>query len=82
MLAFLLPSALPLAAFTLGPMVSAAWVSLQQWNLLAPMKWVGLDNYARLLTDPGTGEIFLHTLYYIVGYLPIVYVGVWPSRWP
>ena len=25
--------------------------------------------------DPDTGEVFLHTLFYIVGYLPLVYVG-------
>jgi multiple sugar transport system permease protein len=74
-LAFLLPSALPLAAFTLGPMIAAAWVSLNQWNLLSAMKFVGLDNYVKLLTDPATGDVFLHTLYYIVGYLPLVYIG-------
>jgi len=74
-LAFLLPSALPLLAFTLGPMLAAAWVSLNQWNLLAPMKFVGLGNYIKLLTDPETGDVFLHTVYYVVGYLPIVYVG-------
>jgi len=74
-LAFLLPSAIPLAAFVLGPMVAAAWISLQNWNLISPMQFVGFDNYANLLTDPETGAVFLHTLYYIVGYLPLVYVG-------
>lgn len=74
-LAFILPSAIPLVLFTLGPMVAAAWVSLHEWNLLAPMTWVGLDNYASLLADPRTGDVFLHTVYYIVGYLPLVYVG-------
>lgn len=74
-LAFLLPSAIPLALFVLGPMLAAAWVSLNEWNLIAPMEFVGLGNYASLLSDPRTGEVFLHTLYYIVGYLPLVYVG-------
>ncbi len=55
-LAFLLPSAIPLVLFVLGPMVAAAWISLTEWNLLAPAKWVGLDNYATLLTDPETGD--------------------------
>jgi multiple sugar transport system permease protein len=73
--AFLLPSALPIAIFVLLPMVQAAWISMTEWNLLTPPEWVGLDNYANLLTDPETGEIFLHTVYYIVGYLPLVYVG-------
>jgi multiple sugar transport system permease protein len=72
---FLLPSLIPLLLFVIGPMLSAAWTSLHSWNLIGPMKWVGLDNYAFLLTDPATHQAFLHTVYYIVGYLPIVYVG-------
>ncbi|WP_448811460.1 carbohydrate ABC transporter permease [Agromyces bauzanensis] len=74
-LAFLLPSAIPLALFVLGPMVAAAWISLTEWNLLAPAKWVGLDNYVKLLTEPETADVFLHTVMYIVGYLPLVYIG-------
>ncbi|WP_439592164.1 carbohydrate ABC transporter permease [Microbacterium sp.] len=73
--AFLLPSAIPIAVFVLLPMIQAAWISMTEWNLLTPPEWVGLSNYATLLTDPETGEIFLHTVYYIVGYLPLVYVG-------
>jgi multiple sugar transport system permease protein len=72
---FLLPSAVPLAAFTLAPMVQAAWISLHEWNLIAPMTWVGLDNYAELLRDPATRASFGHTLQYIIGYLPLVYIG-------
>jgi multiple sugar transport system permease protein len=65
----------PLLAFTIGPMVGAAWISLHEWNLLSPMEWVGLDNYAALLGDPATARTFGNTLLYIVGYLPLVYVG-------
>ena len=72
---FLLPSLIPLLAFIIGPMIAAAWTSLHSWNLIGPMKWVGLDNYTTLLTDPGTQQAFLHTVYYIVGYLPLVYIG-------
>lgn len=74
-LVFLLPSLIPLLSFVIGPMISAGWTSLHSWNLIGPMQWVGLDNYAFLLSDPDTGEAFLHTVYYIVGYLPLVYVG-------
>jgi multiple sugar transport system permease protein len=74
-LAFILPSAVPLTMFVLGPMVAAAGVSLTKWNLLAPPKFVGFDNYAGLLADPHTAEVFAHTLFYILGYLPLVYVG-------
>jgi multiple sugar transport system permease protein len=72
---FLLPSALPLLFFTIVPMFAAFWISLHQWNLVGPMKWVGADNYVRLINDPGTQGAFLHTVYYIVGYLPLVYIG-------
>ncbi|MEO7146360.1 MAG: sugar ABC transporter permease [Terrimesophilobacter sp.] len=74
-LAFLLPSAIPLLMFTLGPMVAAAWISLTKWNLLLPPTFVGVDNYTKLLSDPRTGDVFLHTVYYIAGYLPLVYIG-------
>ncbi|HET8868133.1 MAG TPA: sugar ABC transporter permease [Agrococcus sp.] len=74
-MAFLAPSAIPLALFTLWPMLNAAWISLHEWNLIGDMEFVGLDNYATLLTDVTTWNVVLHTLYYIVGYLPLVYLG-------
>ena len=74
-LLFLAPSAIPLVMFTFIPMVKAGWTSLHSWNLLSPMKWVGFDNYAFLIHDPQTQHAFLNTLYYIVGYLPLVYIG-------
>lgn len=74
-LLFLLPSAVPLALFTLYPMAGALWVSLHEWNLLSPMRWVGMQNYADLLADRRTLAAFAHTLYYLAGYLPLVYLG-------
>jgi len=64
-----------LMAFTIVPMVSSLWVSLHKWNLISPMQWVGVDNYRNLLTDPNTRDVFQHTLIYVLGYLPLVYVG-------
>lgn len=72
---FLAPSAIPLLLFVLVPMIRAAWNSLHEWNLIAPMKWVGLDNYVELAGDPETRAAFGHTLYYIVGTLPLVFFG-------
>lgn len=72
---FLSPSALPLLLFTVAPMVSSLWVSLHDWNLISPMRWVGLDNYRSLLGDPTTRSVFWHTVVYCAGYLPLVFVG-------
>lgn len=74
-LLFLLPSAIPLIIFTFVPMIGSLWISLHKWNLISDMSWVGFDNYAKLLSDPKTGDVFLHTAIYIAGYLPLVYVG-------
>jgi multiple sugar transport system permease protein len=72
---FLLPSAVPLVLFVLWPMAMSAWVSLHRWNLLTPMRWVGLDNYISLATSSDTWAAFGHTFYFVAGYLPLVYVG-------
>jgi multiple sugar transport system permease protein len=37
--------------FTLGPIVAAAYLSFTDWNGVGAPKWVGLGNYAELLTD-------------------------------
>lgn len=73
--AFLAPSAIPLIAFVIVPMFRAAWTSLHQWNLISPATWVGLDNYRELLTDTRTLKAFWHTLYYVLGVLPLTLVG-------
>ncbi|GAA2214465.1 sugar ABC transporter permease [Nonomuraea monospora] len=72
---FLLPSLIPLTLYTLIPMVGSFWTSLHEWDLITDMRWVGLGNYAELIADPDTRAAFGHTLYFIAGYLPLVYLG-------
>jgi multiple sugar transport system permease protein len=72
---FLLPAFIPLIAFRLFPMIASLWVSLLKWNLLRPWEFIGLDNYEHVLTDPKFHKALLNTLYYMVGYLPLVLVG-------
>jgi multiple sugar transport system permease protein len=72
---FLLPSAIPLVLFIIVPMISSGWISLHKWNLISRMKWVGLKNYTALLHDGDSRAALLHTLEYLLGYLPLVYIG-------
>ena len=72
---FLLPSAVPLVMFTLVPMVASVWVSLHDWNLISDPEWVGLDNFRALLGASETWAAFGHTVYFIAGYFPLVFVG-------
>ena len=56
-------------------MVQAMWTSLHSWNLIGPKTWVGLGNYVTLFKDPDTAKIFWHSAQYIIGYIPLVFVG-------
>lgn len=72
---FLLPSLLPLLAFTVGPMLASFGISFLEWDLIRPATFVGLDNYRELFGDPRFHAALLHTLQFIAGYLPLVFVG-------
>lgn len=49
--AFLLPSLIGITAFLAVPILTVVWLGFQRWNLIAPAKFVGLDNYRSVLTD-------------------------------
>ena len=72
---FLAPSLFALLAFSIGPMVGTLWVSLQEWNLIRPAEFIGLDNFRELWHDDDFRRALRNTLYYLVGYLPLVIVG-------
>lgn len=51
--AFALPALLFYCLFLVIPIFSTVRISFHEWNGAAPfMKFVGLDNYARVLKDP------------------------------
>ncbi|HWM20017.1 MAG TPA: sugar ABC transporter permease [Ilumatobacteraceae bacterium] len=72
---FLGPSLVALLAFSIGPMVGTVWVSFQEWNLIRDARFVGVDNYRELWGDDDFRRALKNTLYYLVGYLPLVTAG-------
>jgi raffinose/stachyose/melibiose transport system permease protein len=50
----ILPGFIFFALFVLVPIVDTVRLSFLEWDGLSPQVWVGLDNYARVLTDPNT----------------------------
>src|ERR1700731_3011748 len=59
-LLFLPPALLIFTLFVTWPVVEAAYYSFFNWNGYgAPSKWIGLDNFLRVLNDP----IFYHSLF-------------------
>lgn len=56
--ALLAPSLFGVAVFLLLPILVVVWLSFQRWDLLAPVRPVGLKNYTDVLGDP----VFYHAL--------------------
>ena len=63
--AFLAPAAIVLTAVTLYPILYVLWLSLQRYSLIAgPARFVGLDNFERLLGDPRFWNALGNTVYF------------------
>jgi multiple sugar transport system permease protein len=62
----ILPSYLGLFIFVLGPVIAALYFSLTRFDMLTPPEWVGLDNYARMLTDARLHRTYMNTVVYVV----------------
>jgi multiple sugar transport system permease protein len=71
---FLAPSYIPLVAFLILPMFAAVLLSFTEWDLLTPPQWIGFENFTELFKDKKFYSALGNTLYFIAGYLPIVYI--------
>lgn len=70
---FLAPSLIGLVVFCLIPIVSTLAFSLLDYDLLAgTAKFVGMKNFARILTGKEFPQVLLHTLTYVGLYLPLI----------
>ncbi len=56
------PTLLLLAAFFFYPLAYAAYISLFDWDLLTPPRWVGLGNYRALIASGELGDAVVTTL--------------------
>src|SRR6478609_1575209 len=66
--AFLSPWLLGFVALTAGPMIASLYLSFTNYNLFAAPRFTGLDNYARLFSDPNFLQAVKVTgLYVLVG---------------
>jgi multiple sugar transport system permease protein len=66
--AFVAVPVLGFVVFALGPMIASLYLSLTDYEVLAPPRWVGLDNYARLFTrDFFVGRTLANTAFYLLG---------------
>jgi multiple sugar transport system permease protein len=60
--------------FSLGPIIQSLVMSFMSWSLLQPPKFVGLDNFRRLLDDELFRQVMGNTTYFVVFYVPLITV--------
>jgi multiple sugar transport system permease protein len=70
---FIGPWIVGLLLFTLGPMLASLVMSVTDFNLVKPesTRFVGLANYARLVTDPTIGQSLLATFKFALFAIPL-----------
>jgi multiple sugar transport system permease protein len=65
------PALLFVFGFVLLPVLGGFGISLTSWDLLSPMKYVGLANYQKMAVDPIAHKTLINTFYYTFVSVPI-----------
>jgi multiple sugar transport system permease protein len=74
-MAYLAPALVFVLVFTVYPLGQMAWMSLNNWSLIAPPKFVGLANYERAFGDRQFWVSFVFTLKYTAIITPVLIIG-------
>lgn len=81
-LPFMLPSFIGMLIFSLFPVLIAIFLSFTDWNGLERLgirtfanHFVGLQNYRAILGGKEFWTVLLHTVYYIILYIPLVFIA-------
>ena len=68
---FLLPNILGFLVFSSVPVLATLSISLLDWDLIRAPRFVGIDNYVKLLTDDVLfRKVLWNTGYYVLGTVP------------
>jgi multiple sugar transport system permease protein len=68
---FIAPNFIGFAVFTLLPMLFAFVLAFVKWDGANPMKFIGIDNFSRLLHDTTFHKALWNTIVYTVGVVPV-----------
>src|SRR3954452_19526375 len=63
---FIAPALLGFLVFMVWPTLRGIYLSFTKFNLLTPPKWIGLDNYVRMIQDPVFWNALKVTIYYVI----------------
>ncbi|MEZ0540056.1 carbohydrate ABC transporter permease [Fibrella arboris] len=69
--ALIAPYLLHVAVFVLFPVVFSVVLTFHSWNIISPMQYVGLDNYAHLLKDRLFWQSLWNTFRFLLVHIPL-----------
>jgi raffinose/stachyose/melibiose transport system permease protein len=64
---WVLPAVLLYALFKIVPLVGGVWLALLRWDGIEPPRFIGLNNFRRMLEDEKLGPALLHNVQYAFG---------------
>jgi multiple sugar transport system permease protein len=73
-LLYLAPALIFVAAFTAYPLIQMLWMSLHNWSIIEPKKWVGVANFVKAWNDRQFWISLGFTLKYTLYITPILMV--------
>ncbi len=65
------PYLIHLALFVLFPVVFSIVLTFHKWNIIAPMEFVGVDNYLHLFQDRLFWKAIMNTLQFLLIHIPL-----------
>lgn len=69
---FIAPVIILFLVFTVYPSIRAFYLSFTSYDILNPARWIGLDNYRRLLEDEMFGLTLKNVIAYTLMYVPLM----------
>jgi multiple sugar transport system permease protein len=73
---FLAPGILIFLLYVIFPIFQSIWISFYEWDGLGPKTWVGLNNYADLLTDDSFYTSLKNNVIWLLLYLLAIPAGL------
>jgi multiple sugar transport system permease protein len=68
---FAAPFIIGFLVFTAFPMIYSIWLSFNKWDLLSPMRFVGLQNFIKMIGDARANLSLYNSAYYTIIAVPI-----------
>jgi multiple sugar transport system permease protein len=68
---FVLPYLLYFAVFVAYPLLFSIVLMFHRWNIVTPMEWIGLKNFARMFSDPLFFKSLVNTLVFLAIHIPL-----------